>query len=364
MRDRVLVGMSGGLDSSVAAMLLKEQGYEVTGIFLHLWKGNHPRSCCSREASLRASETAEMLGIPLYVIGGQERFQKAVVSFFKEGYEGGRTPNPCIECNRHIKFSLIAEQLSALGAKWMATGHYARLERTRDQIFLRRARDAHKDQSYFLYSVPPDILKILLLPLGEWTKEEVRAYARKAGLPSASAPESMDLCFFQHDANGFFGSRKVEFVDPSGKVLGEAVRPMFFSVGQRKGLGIASGEALFVRDVDGRKGRVTLVPRTALDARGVELEKVTWVAPPRQHAFTAQGQHRSSAEPVNIRFYPGGGAPLSAPSDTDRILSSERAFVEFESPVWAPAPGQSLVVYEGDRVVCGGIMTQIVWDNP
>lgn len=364
MRDRVLVGMSGGLDSSVAAMLLKEQGYDVTGIFLHLWKGNHPRSCCSREASLRASETAEMLGIPLYVIGGQERFQKAVVSFFTEGYEEGRTPNPCIECNRHIKFSLIAEQLCVLGAKWMATGHYARLERTRDEIFLRRGRDALKDQSYFLYSVPTDILKILLLPLGEWTKEEVRAYAQKAGLPTALARESMDLCFFQHDANGFFGSRKVEFVDPAGKILGEAIRPMFFSVGQRKGLGIATGEALFVRDVDARTGRVILAPRTALYARGVELDKVTWVAPPRKQSFTGLGQHRSGAEPVRIRFYPGGGAPLTAQSDGTRSLSSERAFVEFESPIWAPAPGQSLVVYESDRVVCGGIMTRIVWDNP
>jgi len=366
MGARILVGMSGGLDSSVAALLLKEQGYEVIGVFLHLWKGNHPRSCCSRDAAIRAQLTADALGIPLYVIRAEERFQEAVVSFFKERYEVGETPNPCIECNRHIKFTLIAEQMAALGADYLATGHYALLERRRGEVYLRRARDTLKDQSYFLYSVPRPILDVLVLPLGEWTKEEARKLAESARLPAALAPESMDLCFFQNGVEEFFAPRRIEFVDTSGNRLGETVRPMFFSIGQRKGLGLSAGKPLYVREIDGREGRVVLSARDELAAAGVSLKRVTWVAPPRSFSFSAHVQHRSTALPVAARFYPGQRGTETddfQSTDDSGLLKAESdcAFVEFDSPVWAPAIGQSLVVYEGDRVLCGGIISRIHW---
>jgi tRNA-specific 2-thiouridylase len=356
--------MSGGLDSSVAALVLKRQGYEVVGVFLHLWKGKHLRSCCSAEAALRAQMTADRMGIPLYVIGAEERFRSAVVSFFKERYEAGETPNPCIECNRHIKFTLVAEQTAALGADRIATGHYARLELRDGEIHLRRARDPHKDQSYFLYSVPRDLLRRLILPLGDWTKEEVREYAKEAGLPAAGAPESMDLCFFQDGVDEFFASRRVEFVDAFGNRIGEATRPMFFSIGQRKGLGIAAGSPLFVRDICAAEGRVVLARRDGLFAKSVALRNVTWVAPRCSAPFVAQARHRSSAAPATVRFSPSASLPDGQLKvDSDETADGERGYAEFERPVWAPATGQSLVVYDGDRVICGGIISRIHW-NP
>lgn len=359
MSGRVLVGMSGGLDSSVAALLLKEQGYDVVGVFLHLWKGNHPRSCCSLEASIRARETADLIGIPLYVIGAVDRFRQKVVSFFRERYEAGETPNPCIECNRHIKFTLVAEQMAALGADAIATGHYAQLDSSTEEIILRRARDERKDQSYFLYSVPRNLLKILQLPLGDWTKERVREYAYRAGLPAAHAPESMDLCFFQDGTEEFFAPRRIQFSDAAGRPLGEAVRPMFFSVGQRKGLGIATGEPLYVREVDGRNGRVVLVPYEGLFATRVELTRVTWVAPQRPTPFSGLARHRSSAPLLPALFHPWNHRESDASATND----TARAVVEFESAVWAPAIGQSLVFYQGDRVICGGIISRVHWQN-
>ncbi len=340
---RILVGLSGGVDSAVAAYLLQRQGHEVEGLFLHLWSGDHPRSCCSREALRHARTIAEILGIPLHVRNAEDAFRELVVRAFREGYRAGETPNPCITCNRELRFPLFLETARALGADSFATGHYVRL-RVEEEVFLLRGRDAAKDQSYFLYALPSDAWRFLRFPVGEFTKAEVRALARSAGLEEVVRQESMDLCFFQGQVEQFFPRRWVRFVDLEGRLLAEEERFWFFAVGQRRGLGVATGRRLYVREVQ-PEGTVVLAPYEALFAEGVRLEQVHWVAPPRERSFRATVKHRNTAPLHPARIHPRGDALL----------------VEFPEPLWGPAVGQSLVIYEGERVLAGGTIREVAW---
>lgn len=336
--------MSGGLDSSVAALLLQQMGYEVIGLFLHLYPGNHPRSCCSLEASQYAQRTAEMLHIPLYVYNAQESFHHNVIRYFQEGYGVGKTPNPCISCNRLVRFPLFFQQAQALGADFIATGHYARIRLNPEnhQYGLYRALDGQKDQSYFLYPISRDLLPLLIFPLGRMTKKEVKEIALRHQLPSLQKPESQDLCFFMGNVAEFFPEGDMLVISEEGKVLGKYHGRLFFSIGQRKGISIGTGQKLYVQEINLERGFIRMSPRESLECAFLEVEEVNWLIPEPDEELEVTLQHRYHSEEVPAKVCWKGG----------------KAFVYLKQKIWAPAVGQSAVFYKKGQVLGGGIITR------
>ena len=346
--SRVVVGMSGGVDSSVAAALLVEQGHEVVGITLHL-AGSASR-CCSLDDADDARRVAEALGIRFYVANETERFQREVMQPFADDYLAGRTPIPCVACNRVFKFERLLGRARALGADAVATGHYARIRNdpATGGPRLLRARDERKDQSYFLWDLDPESLARARFPLGELTKEEVREKARCLGLATADKPESQEICFVP---DGDY-ARVVEalrpealpgegeIVDGQGRVLGRHGGVHRFTVGQRRGLGLAGGDRLYVRALEPGRNRVVVGPVDELDVSGAEIEGVRWTAG-RPPAAPVQAR-------VRIRYRHEGAEARVEP------VAPGRARVGFSKPVRAVAPGQSAVFYRGDEVLGGG----------
>ncbi len=367
---RVVVGMSGGVDSSVAAALLKEQGYDVVGIMLRLWaepptdgadEGAAPareNACCSIESMSDARRVAAQLDIPFYVINVEEQFRETIVDYFYDEYRAGRTPNPCLRCNRTIRFTLLLERALALGADYLATGHYVRVDD--DPVTglrrLRRASDATKDQSYVLHVLSQYQLSHALFPLGEYTKPEVRAMAAERGLPVATKAESQEICFVAaNDYRGFVrryaearGKPAPEpgpILDFSGRQLGAHSGLANYTVGQRKGLGIAAREPLHVLQLDGARNAVIVGPAAALERECFTIHQTTWTrdTPPDAPA-QVEVKVRYKAQPVHglVTPLPGG-----------------RAEVSLEQPIRAVTPGQAAVFYsgaEGDEVLGGGLI--------
>ncbi|MGH8103085.1 MAG: tRNA 2-thiouridine(34) synthase MnmA [bacterium] len=342
---RVIIGMSGGVDSAVAAFLLQLQGFDIVGFFLHLNDGDHPRSCCSLDASYRARRTADSLGIPFYVFNAKDRFAEQVISFFKRGYESGLTPNPCIECNRAIKFRILLEQALTLDADFVAMGHYARVvhDDSSGEWLLLRGIEDRKDQSYFLYGLEKEWLPRLLFPVGGMTKTEVTKIATDNHLIATATVESMDLCFFQGQWSKFFGERDGSIVDESGRTLGAHRGAFYFTVGQRKGIGVVSDQPLYVKQVDAATNQVVLAPRDHLFAHELKVGRTNWLTNGFKNIRCAV-KHRS-------------GAP-AVPADVHRN-SEHEATVRFDTPVWAPAPGQAAVFYTGDRLLGGGTIQPV-----
>ncbi len=340
------MGLSGGVDSAVASLVLQQMGYEVTGIFLHLYAGNHPRSCCSLEASSYAKRNAEALGISLYIYNAQSAFQYTVVDFFQRGYQSGQTPNPCIECNRFIRFPILFRQAQAIGAEFVATGHYARIqyEPGGGHYFLYRGYDFQKDQSYFLYSLQADMLSRLIFPLGRMKKEEVIEIAKRNQLPCVEKLESQDLCFFMGNVSDFFPETTMQVVTEENKLVGTYRGRLFLTPGQRKGLGISGGERFYVLEVNAEKGFIRVGKKEHLEASALEVQRVNWLIPDPPAQLEAEVQHRYRAE----------GVPALIKWD------GERATVEFEKKIWAPAVGQSAVFYQNCRVLGGGIISRIL----
>jgi len=346
--ERVVIAMSGGVDSSVAAALLVEQGCEVIGITMHL-AGEGSR-CCSLDDADDARRVAERLGIPFYVANYTDQFRVEVMESFADAYLAGRTPIPCVTCNRRFKFHHLLARARALGAERVATGHYARLERDPDteQVRLRRAADPRKDQSYFLFDLAQAQLRQIEFPLGELSKTEVRARARALELATAEKPESQEICFvpdgdyarvveqLRPDALPGRG----EVVDETGRVLGEHPGIHHFTVGQRQGLGIATGQRLFVTRIDAKANRIVVGSADQVLAQGALLERVSWVAgaPPAQ-AVPAQ---------VRVRYRHEGAPALVEP------MPQNCARVTFETPVRAVSPGQAAVFFAEDEVLGGG----------
>ncbi|MBO2519589.1 MULTISPECIES: tRNA 2-thiouridine(34) synthase MnmA [Limnochorda] len=357
MGARVLAAMSGGVDSSVAAALLLEQGYEVIGVTMQLWPKDlpihHDGGCCSLSAVEDARRVARILGIPYYVLNFQDLFTREVIDPFTREYLRGRTPNPCIWCNDRVKFGALLEKARELDAQYVATGHYAQVayDPQRGRYLLKKAVDGAKDQTYALYGLTQVQLAHVLFPLGGYTKEEVRAMARERGLPVASKGESQDICFIpDRDLKGFLerrapgAARPGPIVNRKGERLGTHQGAIRYTVGQRKGLGIAAGEPLYVLEVDAARNRLVVGTREELYGHALEVEALNWVAVPGlEGPVEAQAKIRYRAPEAPVLIEP---------------LTADRARVRFREPQRAITPGQAIVFYQEDRVLGGGVIAR------
>ena len=345
--DRVAVAMSGGVDSAVAALLLAEQGLDVVGVTMRLWHdpaaARAERSCCAPETVRLARDTCAAIGVPHLTIDAAERFRQEVVEDFVRGYAEGRTPNPCITCNGEVRFRILAEAAALLGARWLATGHYARMHGSS----LGQAADSSKDQSYMLARLDPGTLSRVLLPLGDLTKDEVRAIAADRGLPAADAVESQDVCFVGQGGYGPFlerhsgmTARRGEIVDLSGAVVGSHDGFWRYTVGQRRGLGVASAEPLYVLATHAGRNEVVVGPRSALARQRIELEDVVVHHMPDR------------ALDVRIRHH---GRPLRGHL---LITGDATGEVVLEDAAEAVAPGQTAALYDEGRLVAAGTIVR------
>jgi tRNA-uridine 2-sulfurtransferase len=361
MKARVLVAMSGGVDSSVAAALLCEQGYEVIGVAMRLAPERQPSvavsrrgTCCSHDDFEDARRVAERLGFPFYVIDLRAEFEAQVIGNFVSEYLNGRTPNPCVMCNRHIKFDRLWQRAAALKADFVATGHYARIEPDQGGTFhLLRACDESKDQSYFLFTLGQPELARTLFPLGTLKKAEVRALARKLELTNADKPESQEICFVpegdyaafvRHNA-GPARIRPGRIRDTGGQELAHHDGIHQFTVGQRRGLGVASSAPLYVRSINAETGDITIAPRTDLISAGLVTGRVHLTHP------EILGSNHSEV-PVEVKIR-SRHRPLPA---TLRLVDDNRARVRFPDGGPVVTPGQACVFYRGDEVLGGGII--------
>lgn len=345
--------MSGGVDSALAAALLKEQGYEVLGVSLRLFesrgKAQTPGACCSIESVADAARTAQLLGIAHESIDARDAFTERVVMPFVEAYAKGLTPNPCILCNRTIKFPLLLAAARKAGARYIATGHYARVEREGAKARLLRALDLGKDQSYVLYALGHDELDALVLPLGGWTKPQVRERARALGLPVFNRPESQEICFV---GDGQYGDlvqelmpetvRPGAIVDDTGAQVGRHEGIVRYTLGQRKGLGVFRPHPLYVTAIDATSDTVTVGPREQALRSEIMVRDINWLAERPGQRFDAQVKVRSMMTPAQAVV---------------TLLEDGRARVEFPEPQFAPAPGQAAVFYQGELVLGGGEIT-------
>lgn len=356
---RVLAAMSGGVDSSVAAALMATEGHEVTGVTLKLWQGPDGEApthgCCTVSDSEDARRVAAGLDIPYYVFDYTDDFASAVVNPFVDSYRNGRTPNPCVECNRSIKFSILLEEASRLDCDLLVTGHYARVSHQDGRWRLRRGVDHSKDQSYVLHMLGQHELARTRFPVGEMTKTETRRVAAELGLRNAQKRDSYEICFIRDDYRRFIAQAAPEavrpgrIVDTSRKQLGEHRGVVNFTVGQRRGLGVAVGEPRYVVELDAHTSTVVIGSARDLLTKAIEVESVSWVngAPPPEAQPECLVQLRVHGEPVRASV---------APFDAD----PDRSTVTFHEPQRSAAPGQAAVFYRGDEVLGGGTIARLL----
>ena len=357
--EPIVVALSGGVDSATAAALLVESGRRVIGVSMRLYDASGTSAavgrCCGPRDLEDARRVAAHLGIPFYVANYEAEFTRHVVDDFVAEYVSGRTPNPCVRCNQHIKFTPLLRRARALGARTLVTGHYARLVARDGRRHVARAVDAGKDQSYFLFNMPASALDAVEFPLGSLTKDEVRAHARRLGLPNAGKAESQEICFVPDGDYAAFVERRApdgvhggEIVDGDGRVLGRHHGVHHFTVGQRRGIRVPALEPRYVLGVDAAARRVTVGPASALDHTSILVEEITWAAgvegaasgPPSGPLRAAvQIRYRHAAQPATLTPLEGG-----------------RARVDFDHSERAPAPGQAAVFYDGEVVIGGGFI--------
>lgn len=359
------VAMSGGVDSSVAAALLAAEGHEVVGLTMNLWPEWLPepddafKACCGVSAIGDARAVARQLGIRHYVLNMREEFEQAVIGYFVDEYARGRTPNPCIACNQSIKFSLLLDKMTALGLDGIATGHYARVadDGMTGRRLLLRARDPAKDQSYVLFGLTQEQLRRLRLPIGEYTKDAVRGLAREFSLPVADKADSQEICFVPRgsyaDVVARFrpeALRPGPIVDTRGRQVGTHQGIARYTVGQRRGLGLAVGAPMYVVALDPERNAVVVGDETALLCRELLATGMNWIAgtPSGAARVTARVRHAARDVPATVRPDTGG----------------DRAVVTFDEPQRAAAPGQAVTLYDGDRVLGGGVITAIRTATP
>lgn len=358
-KKRVVVGMSGGVDSSAAAAVLIEQGYDVIGITLKLWPqdcvSRAEDKCCGPQAVMDARSVSNKLKIPYYLVDESADFQKQVIQYFADEYKAGRTPNPCVMCNEKLKFGTLIDRARQLGADLIATGHYARVHPNEDgsRMLLKRGMDPRKDQSYFLFSLRQELLRHILFPLGELTKDDSRNVARDCSLRTADKEESMEICFVpDNDYKGFLTKANLaethqgDIVDVDGKVLGKHDGIEFYTIGQRKGLGISSPNPLYVLELDAEKNEVIVGPVEALDKQSFLMDRCNWIP------FETLDSPIQAT--VKIRYnHPGCEATI-------RPVDRYTARVDLHIAQRAITPGQACVVYQDDLVVGGGWIRKTV----
>jgi tRNA-specific 2-thiouridylase len=354
---KIVVAMSGGVDSSVAACLLHEVGHDVVGLFMRVGTSlptnlpRHKQGCCSASDAADARRVAQSLGIPFYVLDFQEEFEQ-LQGYFAGEYARGRTPNPCVVCNSRFKFGRLLEYADVLGAECVATGHYARIEAREGRPALLRGRDPAKDQSYVLFDLPAGTLGRVRLPVGELTKAEVRDHARRFGLSLADKPDSQEICFVPDgDYQRVVRQRRPEafrpgpLVSEAGQRLGTHGGIAGFTIGQRRGLGVAVGEPRYVTHIDPESATVAIGPRQSLLAGGLVAERCNWLVPP-------QNEPMPVAIKIRHRHQPAAGQM--------RCLSDGTIESHFDEPQSAVTPGQAAVFYAEDRVLAGGWIRQAI----
>ncbi|WP_125142210.1 tRNA 2-thiouridine(34) synthase MnmA [Clostridium transplantifaecale] len=354
-KKKVVVGMSGGVDSSVAAWLLKEQGYDVIGVTMQIWQDEEPEvqeengGCCGLSAVDDARRVAERLGIPYYVMNFKKEFKENVMDYFVQEYIGGKTPNPCIACNRFVKWESLLKRSMDIGADYIATGHYARIEKLENGRFaLRKSATAAKDQTYALYNLTQHQLAHTLMPVGEYTKDEIRAIAEKIGLTVANKPDSQEICFIpDHDYAKFIEENtdchlpEGNFVDKDGNILGRHQGITHYTIGQRKGLNLAMGRPVFVTAIRPETNEVVIGDNEDVFSRRLICSKLNWMA---VDGLPGDGMKVSA----KIR-YSHKGAPCMI-----RMIGEDLLECVFDDPQRAATPGQAVVFYDGEYVVGGG----------
>ncbi len=344
---KIAVAISGGLDSAVSAALLKKQGHDVFGLTMKLLASEESFA----KTAAVAREVARFIDIPLHVVDLSEAFDIEVIGDFCQAYARGMTPNPCVRCNYYVKFGALLRHAQQMGADYLATGHYARIEHTAEGWVLRKGVDSKKDQSYFLYRLRQDQLERLLMPLGDLTKMETRSIARQMGLEVPLQKESQDICFTSSANYRDFISARFPapgepgpFLDPQGSVIGRHRGIINYTVGQRRGLGIAAGEPLYVLEIDPKMNSIVVGPREQLERTGLVADDLNWIdaAGPNQ-SIRVDAKIRYSHRPAKATLTPFSGTQIQ---------------LVFDEPQTAVTPGQSVVFYEGDRVIGGGTIAQ------
>ena len=357
MKEKVVVGMSGGVDSSVAAYLLKEQGYDVIGVTMQIWEDEEQQrteengGCCGLSAVDDARRVADRLEIPYYVMNFKQEFQKKVVDYFVEEYLAGRTPNPCIACNRYVKWESLLKRSMEIGADYIATGHYARIAKLPNGRFaIRNSVTARKDQTYALYNLTQFQLAHTLMPIGEYEKDQVRRIAQEAGLPVAAKPDSQDICFVPDGDYAAFLKKKAgermpgegDFVTRDGTVLGKHKGITHYTIGQRKGLGLSMGEQVFVSELRPKTNQVVVGEETQVFKKELLCDHLNFMG--------MEDLEEPRKVWAKVRYAHKGQWCRIERQGRDLIRA------EFEEPVRAITPGQAVVFYEGEYVLGGGII--------
>ncbi len=353
-KKKVVVAMSGGVDSSVAAALLKNDGHEVIGVTMCFNLAENARkkpACCSASSIDDAKRVADKLGIRHYVLNMRKYLEEYVIKDFCTQYLLGRTPNPCIVCNQYIKFGKLLEKARALGAKFLATGHYARLKRSNKSLFVCKARDLKKDQSYFLYRLNLRQLRHVIFPLGRYSKDEVRKLARSFSLPVANNPESQEICFLPQDNyREFLKSRfndeilPGKVLDKSGNVIGRHKGIVYYTIGQREGLGIAMGYPAYITEINYKKNTITIGSKEDAFSREFIIKNSHFVNKPFKNKVVLK---------VKIRYN-------HKESEAVLIPTGSKIRVNFKNPQFAVTPGQAAVFYDRDKIVGGGVIDRVL----
>lgn len=358
MNKKVVVGMSGGVDSSVTAYLLKEQGYDVIGVTMQVWQEDEEYEaaeggCCSLSAVEDARRVAYKLDIPFYVMNFKDIFKKNVIDYFIDEYMEGRTPNPCVACNKYIKFDALLKKAMDLGAEYVATGHYATIEKVDDRYLLRRSEDDRKDQTYALYNLTQFQLAHTLMPCGLYKKDKIREIAKEIGLLVHNKKDSEEICFIPDNDHGSYIKKQVPgkvregyFVDKQGTILGKHKGIVYYTIGQRKGLGIALGTPVFVTDINPLTNTVVLgseedIFKTKLIAKDINFIPFDKL----EDTMEVEAKIRYSAKPGKAWIIP---------------LEDGRVKVKFENKQRAITKGQSVVFYDKEYLVGGGIIDEII----